>query len=331
MVMDAARQAKRRVVEKGIHTRDAGRLAMAYGYDWRRFLTFSSTRGPFRTRANLAAKITERYHGIEKGLALPSPQPGHGASVLEPLIRLVKRYIDLYGEDDLTAAALGALSAYYDFNAARIDADKIPFGAQISELLHGHVSNPAGVSGTRTLTRTEVDAAVSGVTPEFFRSRHSVRVYGSEPVTDDEIETALAAARCAPAVCNRQFARLRTWRDRETIDRLLRIQGGSRGFGDNIPALALVTVSLRSYWGVGERHQGWIDGGLFAMSFMLGLHAEGLGSVALNWSKAPDRDRALRQALPDLRPDEAIIMFIGFGHLPDEFHVAASPRIPVIS
>lgn len=223
------------------------------------------------------------------------------------------------------------MSAYYDFNAARIDADKIPFGAQISELLHGHVSNPAGVSGTRTLTRTEVDAAVSGVTPEFSGAATPCGCNGSSPsrMTRSRPRSPRRGGagglqppvRQAPDVAGQ-----------ETIDRLLGIQGGSRGFGDNIPALALVTVSLRSYWGVWERHQGWIDGGLFAMSFMLGLpHAEGLGSVALNWSKAPDRDRALRQALPDLRPDEAIIMFIGFGHLPDEFHVAASPRIPVIS
>lgn len=327
MLMDTARQVKRSMAGTGIHVRDAWRLAAAYAYDWRRFIAFSSTRGPFRSRANLAAKITERYHGIEKGLALPAPRPGHGAGVLEPLIRLVKRYIDSYGEDELTSAAIGAMSAYYDFNAQYLEPDKVPFGPQITELVRDYRSNPSGVSGVTTICRADVHAAVSGVGPEFFSSRHSVRVYSSEPVTDEEIEFAVTAARSAPAVCNRQFGTVRTWRDTPTIERLLAIQGGTRGFGDNVPALALVTVSLRSYWSPAERHQGWIDGGLFSMNFMLGLHAQGLGAVALNWSKVPASDRALRQALPDLGEDEAIIMFVGFGHLPERAHVAASPRI----
>lgn len=107
MAMDAARQRSGVWWRKGIHTRDAGRLAMAYGYDWRRFLTFSSTRGPFRTRRISPRRSPRRPSRDREGPGAPSPQPGHGASVLEPLIRLVKRYIDLYGEDDLTAAALG--------------------------------------------------------------------------------------------------------------------------------------------------------------------------------------------------------------------------------
>ena len=63
------------------------------------------------------------------------------------------------------------------------------------------------------------------------------------------------------------------------------------------------------------------------MNFMLGLHAQGLGTVPLNWSKDPTRDRVLRRALPELGEHEAIIMFVGFGHLPEEYRVAASPRV----
>lgn len=327
MRVDKLRDTKRELARRLDQLRESSHVVASYYYDCHRYLRFSSSLGPFRTRRNLAAKITERYHGVEKGLSLPAPEPGHGASVIEPLTRLLTQYLESYGEDELTAAAVGALSAYYEFNAQRIDVGSIPFGDRIEHLVRNYSGNPIGVAGVRDVSRSEVESAAASVTPEFFSSRHSVRIYDPQPVTDQEIETAVLAARCAPAVCNRQFGAIRTWRDRETIDRLLEIQGGTRGFGENIPALALVTVSLRSYWRSAQRNQGWIDGGLFAMNFMLGLHAQGLGSVALNWSKVPSRDRLLRQAMPDLRDDEAVVMFIGFGHLPDEFRVAASPRI----
>lgn len=327
MFVDKLRDAKREMARKVNQLRELSQVIASYCYDCRRYLRFSSSLGPFRTRRNLAAKITERYHGIEKSLSLPAPDPGHGASVVEPLTRLLKQYLESYGEDGLTAAAIGALSAYYEFNAQRIDVDSIPFGGRIEGLVRNYLGNPIGMAGVREVARSEIETAVACVTPEFFSTRHSVRMYDPKPVADQEIETAIRAARCAPAVCNRQFGAIRTWRDRETIDRLLEIQGGTRGFGENIPALALVSVSLRSYWRSAERNQGWIDGGLFAMNFMMGLHAQGLGSVALNWSKTPSRDRLLRQLMPDLRDDEAVVMFIGFGHLPEEFRVAASPRI----
>lgn len=327
MVMTTLRSMAGRALAARERARRAGRLARACVYDFRRFLAYSSTRGPFRSRANLAARITERYHGLEKSLAIPDPQPRHSADVLTSLIPLLGSYLGSYGEDELTAAAIGALRAYHDFNAEQIGADEVPFGPQIRELIENHRSNPSGVSGVRRLSREEVDHAVGAVDPKFFSTRHTVRVYGSEPVTDQEVETAVAAARCAPAVCNREFSMIRIWRDRATIDRLLKIQGGTRGFGDGIPALALITVPLRSYWNAEERHQAWVDGGMVAMSFLLGLHSQSLGAVALNWSKAPERDRALRRALPDVGVDEAIIMFVGFGHLPEHLDVAASPRI----
>lgn len=310
-----------------IRARENVRLIGAYSYDLRRYQAVSSTNGPFGSRHNLAAKITERYHGIEKGLSLPTPRPGFGRGTVETLIRLVEVYLSDHGEDEVTAAALGALRAYWEFNAEHMSADEIPSGHRISELLVDHRANGPGVSGTLALSADEVRTATSGVGLEFFTSRHSVRIYAPEPVTNREIETALAAARSAPAVCNRQFGIVRTWRDRESIGNLLQIQGGARGFADNIPALALITVPLRSYWSAGERNQAWIDGGLFAMNFILGLHAQGLGAVPLNWSKAPIRDRVLRRALPEVEQHEAIIMFIGFGHLPAHYRVAASPRV----
>lgn len=315
-------QAKRRVLDATA----VRRTLAAFAHDARRYLAHSSSRGPYATRANLAAKITERYHSIEKGLALPEPRPAFGRGVLPVLIRLVETYIERYGEDDVTRAAVGALAAYVAFNDEHgVARDDLPAHTELLRLVESRQAHPRGVSGTRAMTRDDVLAATSATGLDFFTTRHSTRVFSAEPVTPEQIAFAVDAARSAPAVCNREFSHVTVWTDPARVEAILDVQGGARGFGHQVPALAMVTVDLRTYWSEAERNQGWIDGGLFSMSFMLGLHAQGLGSVPLNWSKSVETDRRMR-ALVGLDDARSIIMFIGFGHLPEEYRVAASPR-----
>jgi nitroreductase len=91
-------------------------------------------------------------------------------------------------------------------------------------------------------------------------------------------------------------------------------------------ALHTPSVCNRQAWKVyGERNQAWIDGGMFAMSFVLALHSLGLGTCCLNWSVEQKTDIALRAeaAIPD---SEVIIMLLAIGHIPPELNVAASVR-----
>ena len=78
----------------------------------------------------------------------------------------------------------------------------------------------------------------------------------------------------------------------------------------------------------GERYQGWVDGGMFAMSLAYGFHAEGLGAVMLNWSVTLRRDRELR-ALTGIPDSSLVITMIGFGNLPERLTVPVSQRKPL--
>jgi len=106
---------------------------------------------------------------------------------------------------------------------------------------------------------------------------------------------------------------------------MLACQNGNRGFGDTAPVVALVTVDLRNFLDASERYQGWIDGGLFAMNLLLGIHAQGYGACCLNWSALPAQDKAVR-GLGVIPPHESIIMMIAIGGLREKFKVARSPR-----
>lgn len=103
---------------------------------------------------------------------------------------------------------------------------------------------------------------------------------------------------------------------------------GNRGFGDQLGGVFVVTVDLRNWNTIGERNQGWVDGGMFAMTLALGLHAEGLGACMLNWSATMEEDRSMRRLL-GLGETHVIITLIGFGHMVESFSVPVSRRRPI--
>ena len=103
---------------------------------------------------------------------------------------------------------------------------------------------------------------------------------------------------------------------------------GSRGFGECIDVVLVMTSDRRAFTTVGERNQCWVDSGMFAMSVIYALHSLGLGTCCLNWSLTSDRDQQARQVF-SIDDSEAISMIIAVGHIPETLKVAASPRLPV--
>ncbi len=300
-------------------------LQRAYVYDRDRYDRYSTSVIVESSRQNLASKLTESYHNLEKGLSLPEPRPGFGAAVVARAVALSASYLARYGEDHVVRSATAALLAYVAFNReAGLGDDAIPSLAGI-ETLAARLTEPPAHGGTRAVSRSDVESAVRGVDARFFELRSSVRQFDPTPVDMADIEFAVAAAQKSPAVCNRQYSSVYLITDQADVARALEIQGGARGFAGNVPAVAVITTNIRNFWGAGERMQPWTDGGMFAMSFVLGLHARGLGSVCLNWSKTAEVDQRLRTAfsIPD---EEVVIMLVALGRLREHFLVAASPR-----
>jgi nitroreductase len=64
---------------------------------------------------------------------------------------------------------------------------------------------------------------------------------------------------------------------------------------------------------------------MFAMSLLLALHSLGLGACPLNWSMEKGPDMALRRTAK-IHDEDAVIMLIAVGHLPEVLRVAQSPR-----
>ncbi|WP_374692414.1 nitroreductase family protein [Accumulibacter sp.] len=276
-------------------------------------------------RGILQARIIKSYHRIEKGLALTNPRPGFGNDAIATLIEDILAYRQKFGCDYVTSRALQTLAEYDRFNT---DAGQPTNALAAASDKHGPVANDPIEGGTIEVTRAAIHQAGRRDLEAFFRSRYSIRQFSSTPVEEELIEHAVKMAQKTPSVCNRESGRVFLVSGKHDIARLLTFQNGNRGFGDQADKLLIVTASADCFLTVGERHQAWIDGGMFAMSLIYALHSLGLGTCCLNWSVEPNTDQAFKEAsrIPE---GQAIVMLVVIGHIPDQLRVAASARRPL--
>jgi nitroreductase len=306
------------------------RLIRNYYYDFRRFFQWSSVNYKvIDTQTKLRALITMDYHRLEKGLALKQPKTGFGSDVIERLSKYLPDYINKYGIDETILITVNALQEYYDFNLKNgLDTEivKKTIGEVKNQISNQDLDYKQG--GTITVTRNSIWQSGKIDLKDFFNSRHSIREFSSQEVAMEEIEKAVKMAQKTPSVCNRQSCKVYMFSDEESKRKVLSYQNGNRGFGDQASKVLIVTSNLEHFTSIGERNQGWIDGGMFSMSLVYALHSLGLGTCCLNWSVTHYQDKLLKleAGIPD---SELVMMMIAVGHLPETLRVAQSPRKPL--
>lgn len=293
-------------------------------YDMRRFWSSSFSTGA-HGRENLRARMAMDGHFLEYGLSLRDAAPGRGHDRALRLAQDLDRYVGTYGPDSSTEIAVRMLQAWL----ALAEGSDRPLEEVRSLLSRHEASRETGLrGGAEVVGAAEILAAGRMDFLNFARARHSIRDYAPGAVPPEALERAVQAAQQSPASCNRQTCRAHIWTDPAMRNRVLALQNGNRGFGDLLGGVAVITSDLAHWEQPHERYQAWVDGGMFAMSFVYGLHAEGLGSVMLNWSVTRQRDRELRR-LTGLPESELVITMVGFGLLPDSLRVPVSQRRPL--
>ncbi len=256
----------------------ARRLISALVSDGRRFWRYSFTRS-VRHREQLRGRIAMDLHFLEYGMALPAAAAGHGLDKAGRLVSDVEDYVARWGADEQTAIAIRTLGAWLRLNSGP---QTKGLADRISAL--PDCNGAGGVrGGVEEVTRAEILAASGVDFARFAAARHSIRQYAAGEVPADKVRRAVAAAQYAPSSCNRQTTRVHVWTEAEAVVRVLSLQSGNRGFGDQLAGVAVVWTDLRNWTEAAERYNGYVDGGMFAMSLIHALHAEGLGTVPLNW------------------------------------------------
>jgi nitroreductase len=306
-----------------------GALLFNVFYDLNRYFFNSASNARRMNDDQLKARLLQKGHSIEKGLALPVVRPGFGAVPLKELYDLLHMYEerDLPRDDVAYLSARNAISSYISFHQER--GGDVP---QELAFVHGLAlsSHDPSVGGYVTLKADDIRQAAIGDFNSLVHARHSTRMFASTKPDLRHIEEAIRIAGRSPSVCNRQGGRVRLVSDKTLLTNILTLQGGNRGFTDEIPVVMVVTCYIGLFRGARERNQCWIDGGLFAMSLLYALAYKGLGACPLNWSANYKQDMKLRRLI-DIPSDEAVIMLVAVGNLRDEYRVASSARVPYSS
>jgi nitroreductase len=304
------------------------KLLPGHFYDYCRFFSYSGLNKSRTSQPERAARITLYYHQVEKGLSLANPRAGFGMMVIPDLLNDIDKYFTEYGVVEPATTAIAALHDYLEHHK-RIGHETDFVHRRVSQVLNKHhiswEQSKSWGGGVRSISRVDLLTARNAGFKSFFESRYSIRQFAGGLIPPIDIRRAVELAQKTPSVCNRQSWRVHAFNDDAKIKRLLEIQNGSRGFGDQASFILVITCDLRSFLSTSERYQPWIDGGMFAMSLCLALHDLGYGSCCLNWSKEPSDDKLMR-AEAGIGQAEQIIMLLAVGNLLDEFTVAHSYR-----
>ena len=294
--------------------RDAAR---AFRYDKAQFMENAGALHLDRMAA-ARAEIVMGYHVIEKGLTMPRRHLGFGKGAVVRLMELVESFERRFGADPQVRHAVGVLRAYRELHREwpepmpRLDAF-LAARPEVPAALEPHVR--------REVFFADRDAPF----PQFAASRHVVRHFAG-PVAREVVEAAVALATTAPSACNRQHARVHAVADHGLRDSLFALQGGTRGFGADADKVLVVTADLSAVRWAWERHDCYVNGGIFVMNLCYALHHFGVAHCILHWSVPPSADRAAHELL-GIPSNEAIVQVVACGMPPDEFDVAASPRL----
>lgn len=319
-MIELLKQIKRTLFSFVVRAKVRREAARAFRYDERQFMENAGALHLDR-RAAARAEIVMGYHVLEKGLTMPRRRLGFGRGAVVHLVNLVDSFEERFGkEDQQVRHAVAVLRAYRELHGE--SPDPMP---RLDAFLAAHPDIPA--ADEPHVKRSDFFAAKDAPFPRFAASRHVCRHFAG-PVPRETIAAAVEIALTAPSACNRQHARVHVVDDPGLRDRLFAAQGGTRGFGADADKVIVVTSDLSSVrWGW-ERHDCYVNGGIFVMNLCYALHYFGVAHCILHWSVPPEVDREAHGFL-GIPPNEAIVQVIACGLPPAEFDVAASPRLAV--
>lgn len=304
-------------------------LIDSFLYDCTRYVKYSATLNRWKSKTSARASILMSAHSLEKGLALPGRKEGFGKDRCYDLLDAVKRFGRVFGPDPVTSYAIEVVEATVEFHLQTGDEDLelVKMIEALRCVADAHFTSLGRVGGLIECTNTEILSLLPEDPYGFFNARHSVRQFSGAKIGVNVIEEAARIAQTAPSVCNRQSCRIYWTDQKHLIDLALSLQGGARGFVEDVATLCIIVSDAGAFNRGEERNQQWVDGGIYAMTFALAFHSMGYGACFLNWSKSARTDRLLRKMF-SIFDEETVITFLAVGGLLERFQVASSPRLP---
>ena len=286
--------------------------AHSAAYHTWRFLRNSNISLDNSSKPKLEYHLVRIYHALEKSLSFTNRRKGAGAGNLSSL----KSAISKAGNED------GFFIETANYVVRKFEENKV------DEFDRSDYSSRNLKGGAFEIDKEDFQLGKLSNPELFFLSRYSLREYEDKTVDGDTVRRAIELSMKTPSVCNRQEWAIYHSCDELVISKALSLQSGNRGFGDKVRNIFIVAVDQRAFIEGKESYQGWIDGGMFAMSIIYSLHSLGIGACCLNWSQTPKVDKELRRIL-SIEDHHTVCMMISFGYPKEKNKVCVSSRRPV--
>ncbi len=301
-------------------------LIKEFSYDYKNYLKHSAIKGYKNNCKKLIAIIIEQYHIVEKGLTMPETRLGFGLENIISLIDNCQLYYLKYDKSNPQLKhAVEVIFEYRSFHKERAFTLNSLLLRKIEELESTHISEKC--SNQIITNKEEYFKYCNSSFDLFSNSRKSVRNYSEEEIPNELLNKAVEISRNAPSSCNRQAVKANILCDNEKIIKVLDIQGGNRGFGHLTNKLIIITADLSVCQGASEKHQVYVDGGMYAMNLLYSLHHNKIVACSLNCNFTKSKDQKLRKIL-DIPDSEVFIVMFSCGFAPNEFKIALSERNP---
>lgn len=263
--------------------------------------------------------LTRNIHRIEKGLIMPNFKNEFALSYIQETMDVFKGVLDDGNDKNLIAYATSILDQYFkkvSLNQPLIKELSADF-FKLNLTSENKLPYKRKENQNSTISYDEL--------MQLYLQRRSVRFFKDEFVDRELIHKAAEAASLSPSACNRQPFYLIVADKNPLKDVLGRLPMGATSFYENVPMFAAIIGDLSSYFSERDRNLIYIDGSLFAMSFMLALETLGLSSCPINWPDIEQKEIDLQKVL-DLKPYERCVMFIGIGYADPEQKIPFSNK-----
>ena len=270
-------------------------------------------------------------HRIEKGLSLPNPKPFFGRELFKNLSSMIYSLQKISSIDIMEVKkAYNALNSYLDMHKEITDKNNKEqnlFLNSLHDLNQFIKDNTNFIEPSSALKITNQNLLSELDFRKKLINRSSNRRFSKNIIKEDVIKRIIEVAQKAPSQCNRQTSRAYLIQNKEKINNILSIQGGTAGYKEYINNLFIVSGDLGGWQGPQQRNQVYVDGALFSMMLMLGIQSEKLVSCSLNLAIKNSDEKKIK-IIASIPKSERLIMLIAFGEAenPTKNIVASSPR-----
>lgn len=274
-----------------------------------------------RNIGEIEARLLFNVHKIEKGLSNKNLKFNFGNNVIREICELIIKGEEYSVSDNTIKYSVATLKEYDKIHRDSEKNHSFSKDELFNKIIESSCASlKAGVTEVIGLTKDKDYSAV-------VKSRVSCREFTETRIGPSRVEKAVELALKTPSVCNRQIWKVHYF-EGSSSKKVLSLQNGNSSFSDYINEVLLISVDIRGLLSPFERNQGFVDGGLFAMSVINALHYYDIASCPLNWASSIEQNKFVntKSLIPK---NESIIMAIAIGNYPEKFSYPVSLRKPI--